>query len=144
MILSGNLGISSVVHEEDASRGAQSAAYARPEPAETIWRNVREPESEEDKVECLVGFPLKKISAHVPHVGGTDTALVELEGFTRGIDRDYEFGEIREMVSPKARTASEFESPASVYRLAENFFHVRYFPEPGALMRLASVVPSSA
>src|SRR5262245_45515406 len=54
----------SVVDEEHPACRFQTVVHERPKICETIPRDVREPETEEDEIVAAVGSPRKKVRQH--------------------------------------------------------------------------------
>src|SRR5690242_14635364 len=47
------------IHKEDAASGSQRGAHRLPEPLQPLWRHMREPEAEEDRVVLAIWLPRK-------------------------------------------------------------------------------------
>jgi hypothetical protein len=53
------------VDEEDASARPERGPDEVPERLEVVWRNVREPEAEEDRVVGAIGVPVEEVGLEV-------------------------------------------------------------------------------
>ncbi len=63
------------VHEEDAPAGLERGSDEVPEGGEPFGRNVREPESEEDRIVLLVWAPVEEVCPEVADAASRPASL---------------------------------------------------------------------
>lgn len=104
------------VYEESASVGLERRPDELPESGEAPWRNVGEPEAEEDHVVTVFGAPVEKVSLGVADgrlgVGFPESGAVDVEHLWRVVDGGYGVCMTGELDRPQAGTSRELEHVA--------------------------------